>query len=44
MTDILKESNFGKTFSQVEASVKKHEAIAADVISRVIINLFVDFI
>lgn len=35
MMTVLQDFDFGKTASQVEASVKKHEAISADIIPRV---------
>lgn len=35
MMAVLQDFDFGKTASQVEASVKKHEAISADILPRV---------
>lgn len=35
MTGVLQDFNFGKTADQVESSVKKHEAISADILPRV---------
>jgi hypothetical protein len=35
-TAVLQDIDFGSTSIQVEANVKKHEAIAADIIPRVI--------
>ena len=35
MTLVLSDQNFGSSTSQVEASLKKHEAISADIESRV---------
>lgn len=39
MSQVLDEQEFGKTSTQVEANVKKHEAISADILPRVS-NLF----
>lgn len=41
MTTVLMDQNFGTSTTQVEAALKKHEAIAADIDSRVCISLFV---
>ena len=35
MTKVLSDQNFGKTTQQVEAALKKHEAISSDIEARV---------
>ena len=35
MKTVLSDQNFGRSTSQVEAALKKHEAISADIESRV---------
>lgn len=36
MIQVLSDQRYGSNLTQVEATVKKHEAISADILSRVI--------
>lgn len=49
MIQVLSDQRYGSNLTQVEATVKKHEAISADILSRVSqsisqLKLFVSFL
>ena len=40
MIQVLSDSRYGSNLMQVDATVKKHEAISADILARVSVNIY----